>query len=536
MNTFSFKNVVLCLLMCVWQYSEAKRTAPIPVAKHLSHWFAQAATETANGFVIVGAQSLSDRRSKMVVTYTDSIGSPRWTRTYPQLKGEVEAYSVASDDSNQLWVGGRQNGDAKIWQIDSKQNGRIARTISLDTGCVRSIKTTHEGRLVVAVEQGHFVKIIKLNANGSIHWERKWNSSKKAKSHLMITREGWVMVAFGGHSYALDKNGQTIWSYHNEAALWRGLYQRANGEVLLVGQQKTQLFGPVNDEAYVVSVRPLLQKFEWFKSYGTDETFDTAYQVAERPNGQLVILTRQNRRLRLLELNQNLSIGKINWLTGSLSNEHLHPVGMLAQSAWQDKWLIVCNHPDGSVWLYPSRTQETSEALPSHLSFEVTAKNAKWMQVSLTPIAEVPPTFKFPTDSGSHSLLFTHCQGDGYAYLLQRPHHTEAWEEKSWVQLGSSDSLHFQLSSNYEYLVLVTKRPFAAPLQLLLKSDAYSSDQLHPENPMGSLHEQYPTTFNEFLQINISANGNHFEIAHLSDDGWLPLLFRTSEKKISYKQ
>lgn len=538
MKTFSFKIYSLCFVLGIWQNTEAKRPAPIPVAKHLSYWHAQAATETTNGFVIVGEQSLSDRRSKMVVTYTDSMGNFRWTRTYPQLKGQVEAFDVASTDSNQLWVAGRQNGNAKIWEIAPQQNGRLVRTFSLDTGCVKSIKTTQEGHLIVAVEQNHFVKVIKLARNGNIQWERKWNYAKQAKSHVLVTREGLTMVAYGGHSYALDKNGQTIWSYHNEATLWRGLYQRANGEVLLIGQQKTQMFGPVNDEAYVVSVHPLLQKFEWFKSYGTDETFDTAYQVAERPNGQLVILTRQNHRLRLLELNQNLSVGKINWLTDSLSKKHPQPVGMLAQSAWQDQWLILCNHPDGSVWLYPSRTrtQEASEALPSHLSFEVSAKNAKGIHVALTPIAEVPPTFQFPTDSGSYSLLFTHCQGDGYAYLLQRPLHTEKWEEKGWVQLGSSDSLHFQLSSNYEYWVLVTKRPFAAPLQLLLKSDAYGSDQLQPENPKGSLHEQYPTTFNEFLQINISANGNHFEISHLSDDGWLPLLFKASEKKISYKR
>ena len=209
---------------------------------------------------------------------------------------------------------------------------------------------------------------------------------------------------------------------------------------------------------------------------------------------------------------------------------------MLAQSAWQDKWLIVCNHPDGGVWLYPSRADEASEAPSSRLSFEVLAKNTRGIHTPLTPVAEVPPTFQFPTDSGTYSLHFTHCQGDGYAYLLQRPLQTEAWEEKGWVQLGSSDSLHLQLSSAHEYWVLVTQRPFAAPLQLVLKSEAYSSDQFQPVNPKATLHEQYPNTFNALTKVNISANGGRFDINNLDDDGWLPLLFKASEKKITYKR
>lgn len=536
MKTFSFKNAVLCLLMSVWQISQAKPLVPIPVAKALSHWHAQAATETTNGLAIVGEQSLTDRRSRMVVAYTDSLGNPRWTRTYPQLKGHVEAFGVVGTDSSNLWVAGRQNGNAKIWQIDPQKNGSLVHTFSLDTGCVKSIKTTQEGHLVVAIEQGHFVKVMQLTTDGKINWQRKWGYCGKAKSQLLVTREGLIMVAYAGHGFALDKSGQVIWSYHNEATLWRGLYQRANGEVLLIGQQKTRLFGPVNDEAYVMSVRPLQNKYEWFKTYGKDETFDTAYQVAERPNGQLVILTRQNHRLRILELNQNLSIGKINWLTDSLLRQQPLPVAMLTQSAWQDKWLIVCNHLDGGVWLYPSRPNEASESPFSQLSFNILAKNTRGIHTPLTPVAEVPPTFQFPTDSGTYSLHFAHCQGDGYAYLLQRPLQTEAWEEKGWVQLGSSDSLHLKLSSALEYWVLITQRPFAAPLQLVLKSEAYSSDQLQPVNPKGSLHEQYSNTFNALTKINISANGSRFDINNLDDDGWLPLLFKASEKKITYKR
>jgi WD40 repeat protein len=528
MKTFILKAYLLWFFLSHWTGADAQRRIPISLAKHLTNWHAQAATETPNGFAIVGEQSISERRSKMVVTYTDSGGHARWTRTYPQLKGHVEAFSVAGTNSNRLWVAGRQNKQAKIWLIDPLRNGRLLRTFSLDTGCVRSIKTTRDGHLVVGIEQGHFIKVIQLSTNGKINWQRRWDYSGKTKSQILVTREGLIVLAYAGHGVALDQNGQTIWSHHNEATVWRGLYQRANGEVLFIGQQKTQLFGPINDEAYVMSVRPLQNKYEWFKEYGQDDTFDAAYQVAERPNGQLVVLTRQNRRSRLLELNQNLSIGKINWLTDS--QQQPQPVAMLAQSAWQDKWLVVCNDLDGGVWLYPSRTNETSEVSTPAITFEILAKNAQGVPTLLTPISEVPPTFQLPVDSGAYSLHFVNCRSDDYAYLLRHTKETDELKEIGWVQLGSSDSLHLQISPHEAYWVLITKRPFAAPLQLLLKSEAYGSDQLQPENPKTSLHEQYPTTFNEWVEVNISANGSRFDINNLEEDGWIPLLFKTSQK------
>ena len=527
-----FKNIFLTVLGGFFT-ATAHLPTPVSVGANIKNWQAHATAETANGFLVVGSQMLSETRSRLVVVNTDSMGHSRWTRTYPHFKGLVAGYGAAATDSNGIFIAGSQNGIAKLWNLNAKGRGDTKWSMDLDSGLTRSVSVSSKNQLVVTVEHAGKLKVTCLSQAGKINWERCFQNHSQAKSSVLATREGYIMVAFAGHGVALDSTGKVFWKYHNETAHWKGMYQRANGEVVLFGHQKMQLFGPANEEAFVVSVRPLANRFDWFRSYGKEETFDAAYAMAERPNGQLILLAKQDKRIRLLELNQNHAVAKSGWITDSLCSLRYRAVGILNQSAWQDKWLIAYNRSDGTVWLQPTRQTIRPGLETTNLEFHLTLTDSTQKQIRLLPVAEIPITYriqsKYPQNYFVH---FNRCKGDGYAYLLSYTKaKTPQWEELGWVQLGSRDSL--SLPSGPEvtrYVLLVANRPFAAPLRVLLDSDAYRADSLSPHEPAKSLSEQYPDTFSNLLQVNISADGGQFEIKNLPPSGWIPIVLNNTVK------
>jgi hypothetical protein len=529
------KTTLLLWASCLWAFTSthAHLPAPVKLAPNLKNWQANAATETTSGLLLVGRQAVSENRSRLVLTSTDSLGLTRWTRTYPQLKGMVEGYGIATTDSQQIWVAGTQNGIAKVWEINAQNRGDIRWSMALDSGLARTVRSSLNGKLLVTVENDTQLSINCLNANGSLQWKQQFANTTKAKSSLLITREKYIVVAFAGHGIALDWEGNPFWRFHQESAQWHSLFQRANGEVVFVGQQTMQAFGPSNEEAHVVATLPLEGKYAWFRSFGNESTHDIAYQMAERPNGQLVLLAKQGRRFRLLELNQNHTLAKSSWLTDSLS--HIQAVALLNRSAWQDKWLLAYNCPDGRVWLQPTHESSVEKEMVE-VRFRLQLSDSAQRSLMLRPITEVPIVYQLPDYRPfTYTLRLKDCRGDGYAYLLSKHSIDNQWHEKGWVQLGSCDSLILSPDAS-EHILLVAHRPYAAPLRLLLESDAYAADSLHPSEPAKTLSEQYPTTFNPQLGIHISGDGSLYMIQNLHPNGWIPIRIDMPSKTLSSKR
>lgn len=498
----------------------------IPVGSNLKSWQAQATTKISSGYVLVGKQTLNKYRTRLIVVGIDSTGKTRWQRKYPQLRGTVAGYGVAVSDSHNLLVTGSQNGLAKLWCINTQSNGDMQWTMTLDSGLARSAKYLSNRTWVVSVEYRKKITLYCLSQSGNLLWQKHFLNPKKAKTHLCATQDSSVVCAFAGHATALNSLGYIFWNYQNNAATWQNIFQRENGEVVLLGNQKMQFFGPVNDEAIAMATLPHQNKIAWTRSYGHDQTFDVAYNMGERPNGQLVVLARQDKRVQLLELTQNHSIARHRWLTDTLG--HYRVVGMLNQSAWQQKWLVAYNRTDGTVWLQPTKVTNHESDIPANIQFRLHTDSP---YTSLRPITEVPPTY-LSNSLKNTRLHFSDVKGEGYVYLFSRKSDANVWQDKGWIQLGSKDSL--KLSNHFDkHILLITRRPYASPLQLLLSSDAYQADTLNPERPAAKLSEQYPSTFNNQLEVDISANGEHFSVRNLPTDGWIPIVINTNKKNSS---
>ncbi|MFN8348842.1 MAG: hypothetical protein U0X91_27835 [Spirosomataceae bacterium] len=502
----------------------------------LKNWQVNVASETPAGFMMVGHQGISLNRTRLVVISTDSAGNTHWTRTYPQLKGLVAGYGVTAADSQQILVTGVQNGIAKLWSIDSKSRGDIKWSMDLDSGIARSVKVMPDGRFIIAVEKDNQLSVNCLNSKGKFNWRRKFSNIAKAKSSLLAAREGYLVLSYGSHGLALDPFGHTFWEYHDKTAQWQGVCQRNNGEILFFGRQTAQMFGPLNEDAYLMAVRPLSKQFVWFRTYGSDTAHDRCISVTERPNGQLMVLAKQDRRFRLLELNQNYTMSKQRWLTDSIITEKYRPISLLNQSAWQDKWLIAYNRSDGTVWLQPTRQTLSTEKEATHLQFSLRLTDAVGKPIVIKPITDVPVTYQLPASPPEIGFIhFNQCVGEGYAYLLSRTDEDGQWHEKGWIHLGSCDSLEVSFYAS-RYILLIAGRPYAVPVRLLLDSDAYAADSLVPDNPAESLSEQYPTSFGSKLKVNVSDDGKCFEVKNLPPEGWIPIVLNPAPKVISSKR
>jgi hypothetical protein len=349
---------MLSYFVFICTYSFAEPPKAIRIGVKIKNWQARAAAETQQGFLVTGQETSTGNQGCMIVVGTDSVCNAKWTKTY----GTGAGCGIEVISNQHALVSGSQNGIAKLWKINTARSGRVDWQIRLDSGLVRSVKKAPDKQLIVTIEHGRQLKVKRLDESGKTIWEQNLRNEGKQKSNLLVSREGYVVIAFGGEGMAMDSCGKIFWKHRNEATSWNGLYQRKNGEIVFYGKQKMKMFGPVNDQAFVMSVRPLTYDFKWFRSFGRDETFDAGYAISERPDEQLLLVASQQQRLRLIDLRQNYTMGKVCWLTDSLSTHRYQCVALLKQSVGQDKWLVLYNRSDGSVWLRPTMSNILPDA------------------------------------------------------------------------------------------------------------------------------------------------------------------------------
>lgn len=522
------KQILLIWGMLGWLWCQSAQ-ADLPSARQLAptmrNWKANATVATSSGFLITGEQLISATRTRMVLVHTDSTGNIRWTRAYSLLKGRVAGYSLLANDASRTFVAGSQDGLAKLWNINPTQ-GDIHWSLILGEGLVRSTISLSENRLCVAIEKDNHLEVQCLDYTGKLYWKREFEKDEFSKSSMHVTKKGNLILAYEGTTLALDKAGDIVWQNHTEITQWKGLYERLNGEVLVYGRRRVNVFGSESEDAFIVSVDPETSQRAWFRHFGKVETYDEANLIAERSNEQLLLVARQDQKLRLIELSQSNTLSRARFFGDSLPSFRYIAVGIVSQSAFKDQWLIVYNRSDGTVWMQPTRQTEIEISEITNLSFHLKVKGPGHQTVAPTPITEVPTTCQLGFQPGSaFSVQFTNCRGEGYAYLLSRNYPGSHWEEKGWVQLGSQDCLSLHPDSEQtQYLILVTTRPFADPLGLVLQSDAYQVTSPRPDPKVSSLAELYPATLGEELRVKVSADGTRFEIQDMRPVGWVPIL------------
>ncbi|MBU1822039.1 MAG: hypothetical protein KKG00_11090, partial [Bacteroidetes bacterium] len=449
---------------------------------------------------------------------------------YNHLPGRGAGYSLTTNKHHTL-VGGTLEGRAKIWEINPRQ-GDLVKAIDLGKGLVRSMSFVDKNRLCVAIEEDTILEIRCLNLSGKMHWNKRFYKSSTSKSSLLTTDPKLVLLAFDGTSVAFDSLGKTLWQNDLNQVRWHGLYQRSNGAVLLFGRRYVDLFGDESEDAFIVSVQAESGQNEWFRHFGNQKNLDESCQLIERPNEQILFVSKQNQQLRFIELSARNSIGRIRYFGDSLPGLHYQAAGILNQSAWQDQLLFVYNRSDGTVWLQPNYQQEPPDHTPTQLGFQVSFRDSAGIAVWPTPVREVPTTFQLNASyRGPYTLHFKNVLGEGYAYLLKQDHRGREWQDMGWVQLGSQDSLLVSTGSEpTRYLLVVASRPFADPVGLVQQSAAFRADSLQPASYVPSLAAYCPDTFGDDLVVKVSRDGGRIDIKNLPPHGWVPLLLTFRNK------
>lgn len=164
-----------------------------------------------------------------------------------------------------------------------------------------SVKQTSDGGYVVVGETTSFGAggkdwfVLKIDANGVEQWTKTYGTSSTDDGNsisIIETSDGGYLIA--GHTnnqeaYVLkiDITGNIQWDRKNANAVFRGVRELANGDVILIGNEYS--FGTGGIAIFAIRLSSL-GFLVWSNAYGTVGN-EQAYTVVETPSGDLIFST-----------------------------------------------------------------------------------------------------------------------------------------------------------------------------------------------------------------------------------------------------
>ena len=260
--------------------------------------------------LIVAASAL------IVVGAKNSYCETYWAKSYGGTEHDYAASIRQTPDGDYLVAGHTYsfgNGYYDVWVLKLDSNGNILwqKTYgSSTTETTRAMELTSEGGCVVAAVLGDPVILgddadiwlIKLDKNGNIEWQRKYNQSRwdSVTSIQQTPDNGYIVLGrsrinddYDTWILKLDKNGVIQWQ-----KLYRGnndefgncLIKAANGEYVIGG-----LVQYVDYQPYKIWATILMLKLDsdgniiWQKQYGDGQHYVGTSSIQQTQDGEFIV-------------------------------------------------------------------------------------------------------------------------------------------------------------------------------------------------------------------------------------------------------
>jgi uncharacterized delta-60 repeat protein len=172
---------------------------------------AYAIQETADGGYIMAGESHPGNRYDFWVLKLNSNGTSVWQKTYSVGGGYDRAYAVQQTLDGGYVVCGESNFDFWILKLDS--DGTVAWEKTYDEGGwnrARSIEQTADGGYIVAGEGDSSLWVLKLNADGTVAWQKTYGGGGyDAASSILQTPDGGYVMA--GSTSSFGQGDYDVW-------------------------------------------------------------------------------------------------------------------------------------------------------------------------------------------------------------------------------------------------------------------------------------------------------------------------------------
>ncbi len=171
-----------------------------------------------------------------------------------------------------------------------------------------SLASLSNGQIVLATDTENFTKIHFFDADGKFLKDILLKKTVKGvlpKSKIITLNDGTLAVVGGGMVWGLVDNGETLWQFGSETEKinWQNIKQLSNGEIVVIGSGKSELFDAATDDIHVWAIAKDGSKINWASVIGEDQSQETAYDLVESPNCDLMILATKNHQNQLIKLN-----------------------------------------------------------------------------------------------------------------------------------------------------------------------------------------------------------------------------------------
>jgi len=265
------------------------------------------------GFIIAGeTYSFSVVDSDVWVVKIDVNGVIQWEKTYGG-NGYDLARSIQETSDGGFIVAGESSsfsGDTDVWVLKLNTNGTVQwqnRYGGTGVDKAYSIKQTSDNGYIVVGETnssgvagGVDVWVMKLNANGSIVWQKAYGGSKDdvAYSVQQTSDSGYIVV---GKTNSFSAGGDVdFWLLKLDAngiVVWQTTYGGSKDDVAYSVQQtfdsgyvvagKTTTAGTIFDDIWVLKLGTN-GNIEWQKTYGGLKD-DAAYSIQQTSDSGYIV-------------------------------------------------------------------------------------------------------------------------------------------------------------------------------------------------------------------------------------------------------
>jgi uncharacterized delta-60 repeat protein len=268
------------------------------------------------GYIVLGTTFAS---SDLWVLKLDATGTPEWQKTYGGLTTDGPGSIQQTCDGGYVVAGNTDSfgaGGLDLWvlKLDATGTPEWQKTYGgTDVDSAQSIQQTSDGGYIVAGNSVSFgagggdVSVLKLDANGTVEWQRTYGGpDDDSAQSIQQTSDGGYIVAgstnsFGAGGYdfwvlKLNADGTVGWQYtyggSNDDYV-RSIQQTSDEGYIVAGH--TNSFGAGAYDLWVLKLHAYGNGgvVEWQRTYGGSNV-DYAYSIQQTSDGGYIVAGHTN--------------------------------------------------------------------------------------------------------------------------------------------------------------------------------------------------------------------------------------------------